>query len=133
MFTKDCWKPFKFSGYQPKEGQDWFKRQKLPLYIPVDAQVVIVGPFIFVDRAFLPGIETNWGYKLGRLKMVKAYPKLGRFLRTLDDTIYLEKGGESARTIPFAWFIRTRPPQSMRGRLITLDEYIELRDREAQQ
>ena len=52
MFTKDYWKPFKFSGYQPKEGLDWFRRQKLPLYIAVDAKVVIVTTFDRDDYIF---------------------------------------------------------------------------------
>lgn len=96
-----------FTGKDIIDAGQWFRDQKFPLFISEDSRCALIGRFIFFDQALLPGVSKSWGYQLGKRF---GWNRWTYRVQVLDNWIYLKgKGREEARTIPFAWFVRTLP------------------------
>lgn len=124
-----------FTGRDLTNPHEWFNAQKFPLFISEDSQCTMWGRFIYFDQAFLPGISKNWGHKacISILRSAgKFNPRLAPGQRPtpkqrvqellwlninrlaykaqdFDSWVYLKPSKDDARTMPFVWFVRSRP------------------------
>lgn len=95
-----------FQSFDIENTHDWFRGQKFPLHISENSQCTLVGRLIFFDEAYLPGVGRNWGTKIAKRL---GWSKWGRRAAKLDSWVYIKNSGDELRTIPFVWFVRSKP------------------------